>query len=122
MGTATATRDWSQPMDFGAVDLAFPTKTSHCMPAYDEIPEDFRRDRGNARKWCEFQARWFFDGIKFSCLKHKVGVDAHKALRHLQYIQGSWEPQHEHKEAAVAYLASLWFDDVTLPERGKAKK
>jgi len=31
---------------------------------------------------------------------------------------GSFEPQHEHKEAAVAYLMSLWFEKfVPTPER-----
>ena len=108
------TRDWSQPMEFSGIDLAFPTKTDGVMPAYDDIPSDFRNKRGDARKWCEFQSRWFFSGIEFSCLKHKAGVDAAKAIKHLSYIQGSWEPSHEHKSAAVAYLASLWFDDVTL--------
>jgi hypothetical protein len=38
-------------------------------------------------------------------------VDGELAIRHLQVIQASFEPKHEHKEAAVAYLASLWFTD-----------
>jgi len=39
------------------------------------------------------------------------GVDGGLAIRHLQVIQASFEPKHEHKEAAVAYLASPWFTD-----------
>jgi hypothetical protein len=106
--------DWSQPMEFSALDIVFPTKTGHVMPAYGDIPEDFRNERGDARKWVRFQRQWFFRGVNLKCLTPKNGVDFSKAVNHLQYIQGSWEPKHEHKQAAVAYLASLWFDDVNL--------
>jgi len=103
-----------QPID--DLRLAFPARVAYLMPDYDDIPEDFRDDRGAARPWLKFQRDWFFRGLpadaKFS---PKNGIDLAVALRHLKAIQGSFEPKHEHKEAAVAYLASLWFEE---PPRG----
>ena len=89
---------------------AFPTYVGDLMPAMDDIPEDFWRDRGEARPWLAFQRRWFFKGITRSEFRAKDGIDEAAALRHLTTIQRSWEPKHEHKEAAVAYLASLWLE------------
>jgi hypothetical protein len=40
----------------------------------------------------------------------KEGIDRSVAMRHLKCIMSSWEPQHEHKTAGVAYLMSLWFE------------
>lgn len=74
------------------------------------IPEEFK-DRNTNNKWLEFQRTWFFKGIKSSGLVPKPGIDMNEALRHLQAIQSSYEPKHEHKEACVAYLASLWFEE-----------
>ncbi len=91
------------------VDEAFPARVSHLMPPYEEIPEEFLRGRN---KWCDFQSDWFFHGVKNVKVKVKEGIDQKVAMRHLGCIQGSFEPRHEHKAAAVAYLASLWFDDI----------
>ena len=109
----TATK-WSRPQQVSDVDMAFPANVSQLMPTMAEIPEDFRRERGEAAPWVEFQQRWFFKGIRGVTIVAKPGVDKAAALRHLATIQGSFEPQHEHKMAAVAYLASLWFEPVDL--------
>lgn len=78
------------------------------------IPVEFQRGR---TKWNHIQSRWFFSGLpKGTDFKAKDGVDGKLALRHLGAIQRSFEPKHEHKEACVAYLMSLWFDDVVIPE------
>ena len=64
-------------------------------------------------KWLAFQSRWFFRGLpETTSLDLKDGIDGKLAIRHLGAIQGSFAPKHEHKMAAVAYLASLWFNDV----------
>jgi hypothetical protein len=108
---ATATTDpFAQPTDVSAVELAFPANP--LMPAWDDIPEDFRRDRGDARPWLEFQRKWFFEGFPKAGLLRREGVDAEIAFRHLASIQGSFAPKHEHKEAAVAWLASRWFAGI----------
>ncbi len=77
------------------------------MPPYAEIPADFKR---SWNPYVRLSATWFFKGLDANVLKTKPGIDRRAALAHLSAIQGSWEPQHEHKEAAVAYLMSLWFD------------
>lgn len=86
------------------------------LPPYEEIPEDFRRERGESKKWHAIQSRWFFSGLPGNTeFKEKPGIDVNAALMHLGAIQGSFDPKHEHKQAAVAWLMSLWFDDVILP-------
>jgi hypothetical protein len=92
------------------LDLAFPAKALDLMPKYEEIPEEFKHS-GN--RWVKFQSDWFYRGISNLRIATKSGIDANEAMRHLGAIQGSFEPKHEHKEAAVAYLASIWFEDVS---------
>lgn len=99
-----------KPQPVTDVTLAFPASGMMLMPEYPAIPEEFK-DRNTNNKWLEFQRTWFFRGIKSSGLVPKPGIDMNEALRHLQAIQSSYEPKHEHKEACVAYLASLWFEE-----------
>lgn len=106
-----------QPIQVNEVDLVFPGEVSKLMVPYNDIPEDFRRRRGEAAKWVDLQQRWFFSGLpKGTKFVPREGVDEKAALRHLRCIQGSFEPKHEHKEACVAYLMSLWFSDVEIAE------
>lgn len=95
-----------QPIEVTDVQLAFPANVSQLMPAYEQIPVEFRRGES---EWVDWQSQWFYHGIK-KLPTPKPGVDLDKAIRHLRCIQGSFEPKHEHKQAAVAYLASLWFE------------
>ena len=77
------------------------------MPTYAEIPAEFK---GSSGKWVDWQQEWFYSGLKgLPVAKEGINLDA--AMRHLAVIQGSWAPKHEHKQAAVAYLASLWFSE-----------
>jgi hypothetical protein len=104
------TDKFSQPTEIDAATAAFPAGVRDLMPAYDEI----RKEYDSNRKWSNRLFNdWFFTGIEsHDGLVPKEGVDKTKALRHIRAVMGSWEPKHEHKEAAVAYLLSLWFDDV----------
>jgi len=109
--------DWSQPTDADAVELAFPAHGVSRMPDYEDIPEEFRnrnwrRGGDGAAKWLDFQSEWFAKGFAFARLTPRDDVSPFVASNHLKAIQGSFEPKHEHKVAGVAYLASLWFDDV----------
>lgn len=100
---------FDQPKDVSSIDLAF-GNVDGLMPAWYDIPEEFRQGQiGN--KWIRFQRQWFFDGLDSKRVIEKPGVDKTKALRHLMAIQSSFEPKHEHKQAAVAWLASKWFAD-----------
>lgn len=105
--------DFSQPQDIDGVSLVFPTGVKDKMPEYKDIPKDFKNNQNNP--YVRMQQTWFYKGLKGVELKPKPGIDLNKALRHLSYIQGSWEPKHEHKEAGVAYLASLWLEEPKIP-------
>lgn len=97
------------PVPLSGLDVAFPADVQHLMPSPGDIPEDFRRGTGDAARWVRFQQEWFFRGFpKGTRIKAKPGVDATAAMRHLAAIQGSFEPSHEDKESAVAFLASQW--------------
>jgi hypothetical protein len=93
-----------QPADIDDVSFAFAASVGHLMP---RVPPCYAEQQ----KWQQFQSDWFYRGLKSTAgLKPKDGIDKAKALRHLATIQRSYEPKHEDKEAAVAYLASLWFE------------
>jgi hypothetical protein len=81
------------------------------LPPMKEIPEEFKNPN-NPNKWNDLVSTWFFCGLKNCVYKPKEGVDTAKAMKALKAIMASWAPQHEHKEAGVAYLMSEWFDDI----------
>lgn len=105
------------PVDISDVTLAFPANALELMPAMEDIPEDFRSETTTSAPWYRFQSVWFSLGMheKFSFQPAEIDeqkVDARMAYRHLAAIQGSYAPKHEHKMAAVAWLASLWMESV----------
>lgn len=71
-----------------------------------------------SQSWLDLQERWFFNGLPnntvFTC---KDGIDLNAALNHLAACQQSFQPKHEHKKAGVAYLMSLWFDEVRIDDK-----
>jgi len=100
--------------DVTRVDIAF-GNISH-MPRYGEVPEEFK-NRGNA--FVDAVSTWFFSGasrdgdalvIGKNRFEPKDGVNADKALAAIRAVLGSFEPKHEHKEAACAFMLSEWFD------------
>ena len=80
------------------------------MPNINSIPDEFS-DFNSTNKWVKWQTDWFYIGLK-KYPTPKEGIDLDMAMRHLAAIQRSFEPKHEHKQAAVAYLASQWFEEV----------
>jgi hypothetical protein len=106
----TAKTEWL-PIEVDDITLTFPTNiVQKYMPPMKDIPKEFHMTSRN--KWNNFVADWFFCGFKNLKLTPKTGIDGTKAMRHIKTIMGSFEPRPEHKEAACAYLMSLWFDDV----------
>lgn len=103
------------PHEIDDAEVAFPVGVDHLMPDVNDIPEDINTGRS---KWCQVTSDWFFYGLRKVKWAPKEGIDQIKALRHIGTILGSWEPKHEVKEAAVAYLLSQWFEDVSY-EKGK---
>lgn len=106
--------DWTKPQELDAVTCAFPANALEFMPAMADIPEEFE----NERMWERFVTEWFYFGLKNLKVEPKEGIDKNIALRHIGAILGSFAPKHEHKEAAAAYLCSLWFKDASW-ERAK---
>lgn len=79
------------------------------MPKMKDIPENFP----NRKKWEKVMSDWFFKGMKNAKWLPKEGVQTNKALAAIVTVMRSFAPKHEHKEAAVAFMLSEWFDDVT---------
>ena len=80
------------------------------LPPMEDIPKEFKQWRGT--NWNKLVGEWFFAGIDSKVFIAKDGIDKQVALRHLGTCMSSWEPKHEHKTAACAYLMSLWFEEV----------
>jgi hypothetical protein len=98
------------PMSVEDVQLAFPAQVAPLMPPVEDIPEEFA-DYDN--DWNRFVKDWFYQGIagdKFP-LEPKENVDILAAVRHVVTILRSFEPKHEYKLAATAYLLSIWFEN-----------
>ena len=93
------------PIEVSDVDKAFGGKAMEILPRYEDIPAEFKRNEGIWQKW---QNEWFFNRLKHYPIA-KEGIDLHKAMGNLACVQRSFAPKHEHKQAGIAYLASLWF-------------
>lgn len=107
---------FDQPQEIDDVLNVFPGDVRHLMPLYSAIPEEFQRGHTD---WNRFVSHWFFRGDPFATWDLHVNpdVDPEKAFRHLSTILKSWQPKHEHKEAAVAWLASRWFSKIEKKEQ-----
>ena len=103
---------WEKPQVVDALTVAFGGDMKNLLPPMKDIPEDFQRETKTSQKWYKFQSDWFFWGIEAIKMDPHEGIDSKASWNHLAAINGSFEPKHEHKEAAVAWLASLWFKDV----------
>lgn len=105
---------WQQPQEVDTLTAAFGGSMDILLPPMDIIPSEFKRN-SRSNEWNEFQNTWFFYGLSEKTQYFpKEGIDKDKALKHLSAIQGSFAPKHEHKMAAVAWLASLWFDKIKV--------
>jgi len=84
------------------------------MPQWTEIPEDFRYEKGEAKKWIRIVDDLFFYGAMNITFHVKdPTVDQRQILRHVKMLLTSFDLSHEHKTSGVAYLLSLWCTDVT---------
>lgn len=93
------------PLKVSGMDALFGSDDEKFLPSYESIPAEFK---SHYHPWSKWQEVWFFKGlIRYPVPKN--GIDLHAALGHLSAIQRSWVPS-EHKQSAIAYLASCWFD------------
>lgn len=104
------------PQQITDLDSVF-GKIEGLLPDKEVIPNEFWN--GNT-KWNKIICQWFYDGLpQKTKFIPKEGIDYRTALRHIGSILRSFEPKHEHKEAGCAYLLSLWFDDIVVPDKEK---
>lgn len=92
-----------------AAEAAFPAHVLEYMPKWKDIPDEFKHGSTIEN---DLVTQWFFRGVKHFTLTPREGVDGNKALDHIQMILGSFEPKHEHKEAACAFLFREWFSSI----------
>lgn len=104
---------WNTPQVLTVMDVGFGPKEGieKYLPEYNDIPEDFIRERGESKKWTQLVNDIFFSGIQNEVLTPKEGISKILALRHMRMLLHSFDLSHEHKIAGVAYLMSLWFRD-----------
>lgn len=101
---------WAQPQEVTDLQIAFPADVMHLMPDEEFCEEALKALPDGGKQWLALQRRWFHKGLPPTVTFYMAeGVDGNAAFRHLKVIQGSFQPNHEHKEAGVAYLASRWF-------------
>lgn len=96
--------------DVDRLHAAFPTSIEGFIPNYKDLPKEYT---DGWTKWHGLVSAMFFTGLKKLELKPRLGVDKDKAIRHIRYVLGSFEPKHEHKTAGVAWLFNEWFEDGT---------
>lgn len=86
------------------------------MPAMSDIPDTFC---GYGNPYRRAVSTWFFAGAKREDRTLTVGgkrftarpgIDARAAIAAIRSVLGSFQPSHEHKEAACAYMLSEWFE------------
>lgn len=103
------------PVETDQITRSFPANVYELMPSWESIPQEFRQRRSD---WNKFFGEWMYKGMPDTAeFTAKDGISAETAYWHLYCVIGSYQPKHEHKEAAVAYLASLWFDRVYFDEK-----
>lgn len=101
--------------EVSGVEMVFGgAKVFEIMPKMKDIPDDYP----NRAKWDKVTSDWFFLGMKNAKWTPKPGVDQKKALAAVAAVLSSFLPKHEHKEAAVSFMLSEWFENVTY-EPGK---
>lgn len=101
---------YAKPMPVTDVLLAFPAGLGELLPPVDLIPTKLTVGGFDWRAWA---SDWFFGNLEsFPAAKERI--DATDAGRHLTCLMGSFEPKHEHKVDAVAWLASRW---LKIPDK-----
>ncbi|OHU47269.1 hypothetical protein BKG82_26825 [Mycobacteroides chelonae] len=108
-----STDHYARPRPVDDLMLQFPAGLGDLLPPMDAIPDDYP----HRQDWLDFQGRWFAGVLPPNAeMEPADGIDATTAGRHLSAIQRSFEPKHEHKMAAVAWLASRWFVRVSTSD------
>lgn len=95
--------------DVSDEEIAF--GTTKLLASRATIPEEF--DYRGSSKWNKLFTDMFYCGLEELDITPKEGIDVNAALKCIKAHMGSWEPKHEDKEAGVAYMMSVLFEDAT---------
>lgn len=107
------------PHAIDQVTLAFPADVEHLMPTDPEY-EEYRKDWSHRDTWgFKLFSDWFYKGLAKLEMKPRDGIVEADALRHISAIMRSFQPQHEDKTAACAYLFEHWFESATWEVKAK---
>jgi hypothetical protein len=99
------------PENINNLDIAF-GNIDH-MPSYDTVPDQYKVLQGNP--YVDLVKKWFYDGLDdLSILEPKDGINKVLALAAIRSVLCSYEPKHEHKMAACAYMLSEWFKKPSI--------
>lgn len=105
---------WRTPRPVSDVTLAFPARViGSYMPTWEELPEQFQQ---RASGYESLASHVCFYAVELRPETLIEGIDANAASRHLCTVSRSFEPKHEHKEAALAFLLSLWLKPECLDD------
>jgi hypothetical protein len=105
------TTDWSLPKPVSDVQFAFPANIiGTLIPEWDDLPDEFRNRTSGYE---ELAGHACFNNVGFRSDSLLEGIDIELANRQLNAIARSFQPKHQHKEAAIAYLLSLWLVQPT---------
>ncbi len=113
----TGPYDFSWPLSVTGLDCAIGGDMRKLLPPYDLV-----RAGEHITKHRDLVSTWFFCGLKRFDGKPREGIDPKTALGHLAAIMRSWDPPHEHKEAAVAWLIDKWFESVEWEKVDRAPR
>lgn len=103
---------WPVP-ELDPIEAAFPANVLSWIPPRDQIPDEFAFRPGRESEWNEIASGWFYDGLPDNVKFYpRKGIDPERAIQALLALLNSFQPKHEHKEEAAAYLLSLWFEHV----------
>lgn len=95
------------PIEVSDIEIAFPAHGLRLMPKREDMPET--NERWNALAHALFSGTADELQLLPSIFMVENNFEPETAWRHLRCVLGSYEPKHEHKMEAVAFLLSLWF-------------
>lgn len=93
------------PIEVQPADVIFGGKVDQILPPLSEIPAEYK---DSEHPWSIWTQRWLYAGLDVLPVP-RDGIDLLKAMHNLACVQGSFEPDPDHKRAGIAYLADLWF-------------
>ncbi|RRJ54846.1 hypothetical protein EHV15_35320 [Paenibacillus oralis] len=102
---------WDTPQIVTDTDIAFGGNIDNLLPPLSEIPKEFINDW---TKWHQLADDLFYDRPLNITISDRAGIDVHAALRHIRAILNSFKPDHDHKIAGVAFLLSMFYEDISF--------